>query len=70
MSADSTPVANPRSMNRREALRLGAGAAALGAMTPLMSLPLLEGCRSAPARAPNILFIFSDDHACQAHDTE
>lgn len=52
-------------MNRREALRVGGGAAALSALSPFLSLPLLEGCspRHGP---PNILFIFSDDHACQA----
>lgn len=53
-------------MNRRKAIRLGAGAAAFGAVAPLLSLPLLEGCRTPGGRRPNILFIFSDDHACQA----
>ena len=53
-------------MNRRKAIRLGAGAAAFGAVAPLLSLPLLEGCQSPGGRRPNILFIFSDDHACQA----
>ena len=53
-------------MDRREVIRLGAGAAALGAMAPLLSLPLLEGCTGPELGPPNILFIFSDDHACQA----
>jgi len=53
-------------MNRREVLKLGAGAGALGALSPFLSLPLLEGCADADAGPPNILFIFSDDHACQA----
>jgi arylsulfatase A-like enzyme len=45
---------------------MGAGAAALGALAPLFGLPLLEGCSPASLGPPNILFIFSDDHACQA----
>jgi arylsulfatase A-like enzyme len=54
-----------RPMSRREALgraaRAGAGAYALGA------LPLLTRCAPSLARErPNILFIFSDDHAPQA----
>jgi arylsulfatase A-like enzyme len=54
-----------RSMSRREALgraaRAGAGAYALGA------LPLLARCAPSLGRErPNILFIFSDDHAPQA----
>jgi arylsulfatase A-like enzyme len=53
-------------LNRREAIRLGAGATALGAMAPLFGLPLLEGCAPGSQGPPNILFIFSDDHACQA----
>ena len=53
-------------MNRREAIRLGAGATALGAMGPLLGLPLLDGCSPPAQGPPNILFIFSDDHACQA----
>ena len=53
-------------MNRREAIRLGARAAALGAVGPLLSLPLLEGCQIPGGQRANILFIFSDDHACQA----
>jgi arylsulfatase A-like enzyme len=53
-------------MNRREALRLGAGAAAMGAVAPLLNLPLLQGCTAGEGMRPNILFIFSDDHACQA----
>lgn len=57
------PTGSP--MNRREALRLGGRAAALSAVAPLLNLPLLQGC-TAGARRPNILFIFSDDHACQA----
>jgi len=55
-----------RDMNRREVIRLGAGAAALGAVAPVLGLPLLEGCSSTSQGPPNILFIFSDDHACQA----
>jgi arylsulfatase A-like enzyme len=31
-----------------------------------MGLPILEGCSSPDRGPPNILFIFSDDHACQA----
>jgi arylsulfatase A-like enzyme len=53
-------------MKRREVIRLGAGAAALGAVSPLLGLPLLEGCARESHGPPNILFIFSDDHACQA----
>jgi arylsulfatase A-like enzyme len=53
-------------MKRREVIRLGAGAAALGAVSPLLGLPLLEGCSRESHGPPNILFIFSDDHACQA----
>jgi arylsulfatase A-like enzyme len=45
---------------------MGAGAAALGAVAPLLSLPFLEGCGRPDLGPPNILFIFSDDHACQA----
>jgi arylsulfatase A-like enzyme len=52
-----------RPMGRREALgraaRLTAGTYALG------SLPLLQGCSLGRDR-PNIVFIFSDDHATQA----
>jgi arylsulfatase A-like enzyme len=59
-------MAAGNSMNRREALRLGAGAAALGAVAPLLNLPLLQGCAPGKGMRPNILFIFSDDHACQA----
>ncbi len=55
-----------RNLDRRELLRMGAGAAALGAMAPLLGLPLLEGCTRGVQGPPNILFIFSDDHACQA----
>ncbi len=52
-------------MDRRQAMRLtagiGAGAVALG------SLPILTGCAgSGSRRRPNIIFIFSDDHACHA----
>lgn len=55
----------PRPITRRSALgraaRLGAGAYALG------SLPLLARCAPAMGRErPNIVFIFSDDHATQA----
>lgn len=57
---------SPRPMSRREALRLGGGAAALGALSPFLGIPLLEGCSPGPKRPPNILFIFSDDHACNA----
>lgn len=53
-------------MRRRDVVRLGAGAAALGALSPFLSLPLLKGCAGGSERRPNILFIFSDDHACQA----
>ncbi|MFC1499837.1 sulfatase [Candidatus Zixiibacteriota bacterium] len=54
-----------RVIDRRQALRLTAGLGA-GAMA-LSSLPLLSGCtRSGGRRRPNILFIFSDDHACHA----
>jgi len=60
------PLSGPESgrpISRRTALghaaRLGAGAYALG------SLPLLEGCSLGRDR-PNIVFIFSDDHATQA----
>jgi arylsulfatase A-like enzyme len=35
-------------------------------MAPLFGLPLLEGCAPDSQGPPNILFIFSDDHACQA----
>jgi len=56
----------PRTLDRRELLRMGAGAAALGAMAPVLGLPLLEGCSPGAQGPPNILFIFSDDHACQA----
>ncbi len=55
-----------REMNRREAVRLGAGAAALGALSPILGFPLLGGCEGSGGGPPNILFIFSDDHACQA----
>ena len=55
-----------RDMNRREVIRLGAGATALGALTPVLGFPLLEGCDWFRSGPPNILFIFSDDHACQA----
>jgi len=55
-----------RHINRREAIRLGAGATALGALAPLVGSPFLEGCQSGVEGPPNILFIFSDDHACQA----
>jgi N-acetylglucosamine-6-sulfatase len=51
-------------MSRREVVRLGAGAATFGTIAPLFSFPFLGGC--AGQRPPNILFIFSDDHACQA----
>ncbi len=55
----------PRPITRRKALeraaRLGAGAYALS------SLPLLARCAPALGRErPNIVFIFSDDHATQA----
>jgi len=53
-------------MDRREVIRLGAGAAVFGAMAPIFGLPLLEGCEPSSHGPPNILFIFSDDHACQA----
>ena len=66
MTADSKPPDPGRFMNRREAIRLGAGAAAIGAVAPLLGLPLLEGCAPEANGPPNILFIFSDDHACQA----
>ncbi len=54
-----------RVMDRRQAMRLtagiGAGAVALG------SLPVLTGCSGLGSRRrPNIIFIFSDDHACHA----
>jgi arylsulfatase A-like enzyme len=54
-----------RDINRREAIgrvaRVGAGAYALG------TIPLLARCAPALGREkPNILFIFSDDHAVQA----
>ena len=55
-----------RTMDRRRAIRLGAGAAAAGALSPLLSIPLTSGCSSARRDPPNVLFIFSDDHACQA----
>ncbi|MGD2123125.1 MAG: sulfatase [Gemmatimonadota bacterium] len=54
-------MSSGREMSRREVVRLGAGAATLA---PLLSFPFLEGC--ADQGPPNILFIFSDDHACQA----
>jgi len=61
------PDSNPGwEIDRREVIRMGAGAAALGALAPLFGLPLLEGCSPASNDPPNILFIFSDDHACQA----
>jgi arylsulfatase A-like enzyme len=53
-----------RILNRREALsrigQLGAGAALAG---PLASL---AGCAGIGSRPPNILFVFSDDHAPHA----
>ena len=55
-----------RKMDRREAIRLGAGAAAVGALSPLLGIPLTSGCSATRRGPPNILFIFSDDHACQA----
>ena len=66
MTPDSPNPPPGRDMDRREAIRLGAGAAAFGAMAPLFGLPLLEGCAPESNSPPNILFIFSDDHACQA----
>ena len=66
MATDSSSPDSPRDMNRREAIRLGSGAVALGAMGSLFGLPLLEGCSPTAEGPPNILFIFSDDHACQA----
>ncbi|MFC1661230.1 sulfatase [Gemmatimonadota bacterium] len=59
-------MSSGREMSRREAIRLGTGTAALGAVAPLLGLPFLEGCSDTCRTAPNILFIFSDDHACQA----
>ena len=61
-TADRSPL---RAITRREALeraaRVGAGAYALG------SLPLLARCAPALGQErPNIVFIFSDDHATQA----
>jgi len=53
-------------MNRREVLRIGAKAAAVGALGPVIGGSFLEGCRGPDLGPPNILFIFSDDHACQA----
>jgi len=35
-------------------------------MGSILGLPLLEGCGPGAQGPPNILFIFSDDHACQA----
>jgi len=35
-------------------------------MSSILGLPLLEGCGPGAQGPPNILFIFSDDHACQA----
>ncbi|MBT8395524.1 MAG: sulfatase [Gemmatimonadetes bacterium] len=35
-------------------------------MTPLLGFPFLGGCQGAEEGPPNIVFIFSDDHACQA----
>jgi len=55
-----------RHLDRRDVVRLGAGAAAFGAVGSLLGLPLLEGCSASAQGPPNILFIFSDDHACQA----
>ena len=66
MATDPSVPERGRQMNRREAIRLGAGATALGAMGPLLGLPLLDGCSPTAQGPPNILFIFSDDHACQA----
>ena len=62
---EPTDPSTSRPITRREALgraaRLGAGAYALG------SLPLLAQCAPALGRErPNIVFIFSDDHATQA----
>lgn len=54
------------SISRREAVKLGAGATALGALAPFLGFPLLQGCEDGPDGPPNIVFIFSDDHACQA----
>jgi arylsulfatase A-like enzyme len=45
---------------------MGAGAAALGAMSPILGPGILAGCAGGDPQPPNILFIFSDDHACQA----
>ncbi len=59
-------MSSGRYMNRREVVRMGAGAVAFGAIAPLVGLPLLQGCQGVDQRPPNILFIFSDDHACQA----
>ncbi len=53
-------------LNRREAIKLGVGATAFSALAPLLGFPLLEGCGNGSSDPPNILFIFSDDHACQA----
>jgi N-acetylglucosamine-6-sulfatase len=65
--SDSVPAneAGSPSVTRREALaraaHLGAGAYVLGA------LPFLARCTGAAGRErPNIVFIFSDDHATQA----
>jgi arylsulfatase A-like enzyme len=57
------PMGSSREMSRREVVRLGAGAAALA---PLVSVPFLGACGDPERGPPNILFIFSDDHACQA----
>jgi len=59
-------MSSGRDINRREVVRMGAGAAALGAIAPLVGFPLLQGCQGTDGRPPNIVFIFSDDHACQA----
>jgi len=55
-----------RDINRREVVRMGAGAAAFGVIAPLVGFPLLQGCQEPNGPPPNIVFIFSDDHACQA----
>ena len=59
-------MSSGQDMNRREVVRMGAGAAVLGAIAPLLGLSFLEGCQWPDRGPPNILFIFSDDHACQA----